>query len=485
MMATPDTLQATIVPSAPTTEKVRLREKLGFTALHGSVEMFAQILSLYLLVFYTNVAGIPPALAGTLMLICTIWNGVNDPIVGWLVDNHRFKNGEKIRPLIKWVAVPTALFAIILFWMPALDPTWAFIYALLVYCIMDSFSTFLGIPYMSFPSVMTSDPNERVSLGTFATAGASLGPLVASLFTVPLMRTFGGVDALGNVLDQRTGFHVIIVVFMAICVICQFFVYAVTRERVRPEKTTTDHIGLFKAFKILFTERNFMAIVGYNLLYSFALSSVIISVVYFTTYVLRMPGGEAILSPILILVALLSLPFIRLVNKYASRRGILITAAIAMLVSKIPLFIAPTSFIAACISAGLIGVAMGFSVTGISANLNESIEIAAWNKGYRLEGSAVALRGLILKIGLAFLAFMLGLGMQFSGYIAPTEEVLQPVQNEATQLVFQTSFIYFPAVVAIGMLIIAFLSPTDRDAAAMRAAKKAAAEAEAANGTLS
>ncbi|MDR2107995.1 MAG: glycoside-pentoside-hexuronide (GPH):cation symporter [Coriobacteriales bacterium] len=457
-------------------DKLRLREKIGYACQDGSLELYLQFMSLYLLVFYTNVVGIPPALAGTLMLICTIWNAINDPLVGLLVDNHRFKNGEKIRPLLKWATIPTALFVIILFWMPELEATQAFVYALVVYCVMDSFATFLGVPYVSLPSVLTSNPNERVSLSTFAAIGAGLGPLVASAFSVLLMRAFGGVDAVGNVLDQRAGFRGTVIVVMVVFAVCQFVMYAVARERVRPQEAHRERIGLFRAFKILLTERNFMAITGYNLFYSFALTASLTTVVYYSNYILLRPGGEGILAPILIGVALLVLPCVRLVNRLAARRGVLITASIAMLVSKIPLFFAPDSFLAAGVTAALIGVAMGFTVVGINTNLNESIEIAEWRKGYRLEGSVNALRGLILKGAQALLAFVLGMAMQAAGYLAPSAEVLQPVQNEATQLVFLSFFAYFPTVMAVGMLILALLSPTDRDAATMRAAKATAAE---------
>jgi hypothetical protein len=72
--------------------------------------------------------------------------------------------------------------------------------------------------------------------------------------------------------------------------------------------------------------------------------------------------------------------------------------------------------------------------------------------------------------------------MQTAGYLAPSAEILQPVQNEATQMVFVGFFAYFPTIMAVGMLILAILNPTDRDAAAMRAAKAAATETAEAEG---
>ena len=460
---------------APAADKLRLREKIGYACQDGSVELYLQFFSIYLMVFYTNVAGIPPEKAGTLILVCTIWNAVNDPLVGWLMDNFRFKNGEKIRPILKWATLPTALFVILLFWMPELNPTLSFIYALVVFCVTDSFFTFLGIPYISLPSVLTSNPNERVSLATFAAIGACIGPMVASAGTVVLMRAFGGVDEIGNVLDQRAGFRGAVIVVMLVFVICQFVMYVVARERVRPQSETKQRVGLVKAFRVLLTERNIMSIVGYNIFYTFALSATLTTVVYYSSFILQRPGGEGTLAPILIITALLILPVVRLVNKAFQRRGLLITASLAMFASKIPLLVAPTGFAAACVSAALMGVAMGFTVVSISTNLSESIEIIEWRRSYRLEGSVNALRGLAIKFAQAVLAFALGQAMGIAGYLAPSADVLLPVQNMATQHVFQGFFIYFPMVMAVLMFVMAFINPTDKDAAQMRREKAAAA----------
>jgi sugar (glycoside-pentoside-hexuronide) transporter len=456
-------------------DHLRLREKIGYLCQDGSMELYLQFVALYLMLFYTDVCGIPPALAGTLVLICTIWNAVNDPLVGWLVDNLRFKSGEKIRPILKYMTLPSALFIVVLFWMPTLEPGLAFAYALVVYCVMDSFMTFIGIPYMTLPSVLTTNPDERVSLGTFASLGSSLGSIIASACSVMLMRLFGGVDAAGNVINQQAGFRGIIIIIMVVFALCQFFMYFVGRERVRPAQEGKQRVGLFKAFGILLTDRNFMMIVGYNVFWSFSLIASLNSVAYYAKYVLLMPGGEGVLAPILIIMAVLILPFIRFINRRIKRRGLLICAASAMIISKIPLFFAPASFVAAAFAAACIGLAMGCTVVGISTNFNESIEIVEWRRGYRLEGSVNALRGLFLKIVAALIGFALGQAMSWSGYVAPSVGVLQPPQNEVTQFVFTFFFGYFPFVTAFGMLLFAFLSPTDRDAAAMRAAKEQAA----------
>lgn len=151
-------------------EKISLREKIGYACSPATLEMISNFNSLYLMVFFTNICGISPAAAGTLMLLCTLWNAVNDPLIGFWADNRRFKNGEKLRPFFKWCALPVGLFLCLLFWMPSLNPTQAFIYALVVYYIYDTFATALQMPAMSMlmtstpPSASRSTPGTRWAL---------------------------------------------------------------------------------------------------------------------------------------------------------------------------------------------------------------------------------------------------------------------------------------------------------------------------------
>ena len=65
--------------------------------------------------FLTDIALFPPAVVTVLLMIMKIWDGINDPIIGSFVDRHRFKNGEKLRPLLKNTPVPVGIFTVLIF----------------------------------------------------------------------------------------------------------------------------------------------------------------------------------------------------------------------------------------------------------------------------------------------------------------------------------------------------------------------------------
>lgn len=457
-------------------ETIRLREKLGYAASPATLEMISNFGSLYLLVFYTNVCGISPAAAGTLMLLCVLWNAVNDPIIGFWADNRRFKNGEKLRPYFKWCALPVGLFLALLFWMPELGPVQAFFYALVFYYLYDTFATALQMPSISLSMLMTNDPAQRISINTFYALGATLGPIFCSVTAVTLMRLFGGgTDAAGNILDPRAGYRGAILVYVVIMIVGQFVAYAVTKERVKPLDETKDRIPAGTLLRVLFGERNWVLNVLFALCYVLCMQMVMIPVVYFVTYVLGRPGFEQVVAPVLLLASLLVMPFIKGVNKRFSRRGILVMAALCFLVSKIPFVLFPRSLPALFINAVGVGMGVAFGLVGINSNQAEVVDIIEWKNGFRIEGSINAVRGFIFKGIGALVPFALGLVMESAGFVQPTDTVLQPVQNAATQSVFIAFLGWLPLIVSSLMLLLAFIIPTDRDAADMRTQKAASA----------
>ncbi|MDB9483125.1 MFS transporter, partial [Dolichospermum circinale CS-537/05] len=67
-------------------KKLDLKTKLAYGAGDLGPAITANIAVFYMMVFFTNVAGIPAGLAGSILMIGKIWDGINDPMVGMLTD---------------------------------------------------------------------------------------------------------------------------------------------------------------------------------------------------------------------------------------------------------------------------------------------------------------------------------------------------------------------------------------------------------------
>ena len=77
-------------------------------------------LSYFLLYWYTDVVGLPPAIAGFVFFAGTAWDAITDPTVGYIVGHNRSRWG-RYRPFLLFGSVPLALSFALLLWVPPLE----------------------------------------------------------------------------------------------------------------------------------------------------------------------------------------------------------------------------------------------------------------------------------------------------------------------------------------------------------------------------
>jgi GPH family glycoside/pentoside/hexuronide:cation symporter len=87
-------------------EYYTLKKKILINLVSGGSALVSVIVTSSFMKFYTDVVGISPAMYGVIFTIFSIWNGVNDPIIGYWADKRSFLRGlGKYVPLIRW-AIP-------------------------------------------------------------------------------------------------------------------------------------------------------------------------------------------------------------------------------------------------------------------------------------------------------------------------------------------------------------------------------------------
>lgn len=112
------------------------------------------------LYFYTNVLGMDPNVVSIIILIAKIWDFINDPMMGALVDKTRSKEG-KCRMWLKYMSVPGGVCLALCFMMPNLVSTGKIVWVAVTYTLQGMASTALMIPMNTLMSRITVDPTER------------------------------------------------------------------------------------------------------------------------------------------------------------------------------------------------------------------------------------------------------------------------------------------------------------------------------------
>jgi len=161
------------------TIKFGLIDKLGYMFGDFGNDFFFIFASAFLMVFYTDVFGISPALTGMLFLVARLWDAVMDVAVGRFIDLRPTTKNGKFKPWIIRFAPILLIFGVLMFTkIPGLSNQFYLVYAFATYIIWGSLYSTVNIPYGAMASVITSDTVERASLSTFRSMGAALAGMI-------------------------------------------------------------------------------------------------------------------------------------------------------------------------------------------------------------------------------------------------------------------------------------------------------------------
>ena len=179
-------------PAAPAEEILPTPVKAGYALGDHTVNIQLATVSLFFLYFLTEVAGLPPSLAGLVLLAGRAVDAFTDPLMGRLSDRTRLRWGRR-RPYFLLGALPYgATFALLWSSSGLSEPLAIFVFYTAVYVANTLCSTVLAVPYMALLPELAVGYHERTSLNTFRTVGVVLAILIAAAGMPWLVERFGG-----------------------------------------------------------------------------------------------------------------------------------------------------------------------------------------------------------------------------------------------------------------------------------------------------
>lgn len=280
-------------------------EKLSyFLANVGNIPLMT-LTSSFLLIFYTNVVGLDPAAVATLFLISRILDGINDPVMGFLMDRMPRTKMGKFRPMLIIGTVICALNYVLLWFGPVWAPSGKLVIVYITYLLLGLTFDLMDISLNSLLPVMTADNKQRNKLSTVKGVGYIVGTILVSVL---------GPMILGDTSNLQ-GYYVLILGTVFFVVLFSIVGALGVKERVEPvtEKkyTIKEELQILMEKPVLIT---FLAI----LLYSIATTLVSSSNTYFFTYII--PNLEQ-LGTVSLLTSLGTIPGILLAGPIISKFG--------------------------------------------------------------------------------------------------------------------------------------------------------------------
>ena len=365
-------------------DKIKMREKLSYAAVNFGNIPIMTLINGYLLIFYTNICGLSPAACATLFLIARILDGLNDPLVGFVIDHLPNTKHGHFRPSLIVGTVLCSLNFLMLWFGPMLAPGGKLIIAYISYLLLGVLFPVMDISLNSLLPVMTADMNERNSLSSIKGLAYVVGALVIGV-AAPLI--------LGDASNKQGYIHMILI-GTAVVFICSILGTAGVKERIKPQKGKSYTVK--ELFRILSRKPvyiTFLAILLYTI------GSNIVSAVntYYYTYVLGNLSWSAILTLVMCITIFPATMFVsKLIGKYGKKKMYAIGLAIAGLTPLIRLIDVrsiPILVISALITGIGSGLSMGIRAEGAIASLSSFISKCAMGIGGAIPGYLLALAG--------------------------------------------------------------------------------------------
>ena len=244
---------------------VGVKENLAYGfANAGQVFGYNLVAGGYLSLFFTKVFGIPEEAVALMILILGIWDTVNDPLMGSIIDKTRTRFG-KLRPYLMIVPIPLSIATIMLFAGPeiladAKSTTVKIVYMYISYFIWEFFYTIGDVPFWGLSTAIspsTSDRTRAISSARFISG--ILGGLSTTLLPVMMDFTNNGVWKL------TLSHDFLILALIAGTVGMALFSLAGYKTKERVVQTIKEP-SVIDGFKVMFKNKPLMLIILGNVL---------------------------------------------------------------------------------------------------------------------------------------------------------------------------------------------------------------------------
>ncbi len=452
------------------------KEALAYGIAGFGQNFICTIIGSYLTIFLTDallfgaegvtIGSVTGAMAvAYLMLGTRIFDALNDPIMGSVVDKTRTKWG-KCRPYLKWMAIPIAVMTVACF-LPVFQAkaTSSFIFIGIIYVLWSVAYTIADVPYWGLSTCMSNDTVVRGNLLTVTRLLCTLGAGIVTVF-VPIIT--GAITAKYKYLDTdiekimadkaeeistlvanqgltaqeaaqnfvgtvikgqeianadtlKMTYFICAAVLVVLAVPMFFCGFKHTKERF----TTDDTPPSFgHNLKLLFKNKELLLIVVSGVLGGARMVYTYTGGLYFAKYVLQNEGMYSLITLLVVpggLVASLLVPWMS--KKFTKKWAYIAVHLFGGVVMAVMYFVgydAPWKLVVAAIALVLLGIPQGVNNIITYAMIGDTVDYLEWKTGERGEGICFAMQTLINKIGMAVGAFIGVISFDASGINAET-----------------------------------------------------------------
>lgn len=410
-----------------------------------------QTISIYLLIYYTNVYGLDPSAAAFMFLVVRVVDLVWDPLVGTFVDKHSPRFG-KYRSYLLFAGVPLSGFAIMCFWN---GYSGSLLYAYVTYVGLSMLYTLINVPYGALNASLTRDTNEITILTSVRMLLANTGGLAVA-YGIPVLLAKLSPDGKMNTAASSDAWLTTMTIYAVAGLALMLFCFSQTRERVVMGDDETADVRLSDLWTEFFRNRP-LRILAFFFVTAFAMMAVGNSAgSYYMIYNIHADAGQvANFMTLGSVPAFIFMPMVPAIKRKVGKRAmfsIFLSVAIVGMVLLYVISVVPALraniwmvYAAQFVKSTGVIVATGY----MWALVPEVISYGEYVNGKRISGIVNALTGIFYKAGMALGGVIPGMVLAFVGFDKGSESVQSPLAEQG--------ILWLVAVIPAALLVVALM----------------------------
>lgn len=421
-------------------EKLSIVTILSYAFATGSgYQIMGSLVGSYLMIFLTDTFGGPAGAVGVIMVVASIWDAINDPMMGTIADHTKSRWG-KYRPYFLFVPAILTVVVVLLFASPNISTHGKIIWTAVFYILYGMLRTAIEIPSGALINAVTDEPAERNKLINAYTVVMGIFTTITTSFALSFVSLFGGDNT-------AKGYMIVVGAAGILMTVSCFICFATTKENCARENTQAP---LMVELKKLFHVKGLIFVILAWLAAYTAFNIMMSSSVYYMMYCVCRPDLISFYMLDISLVGVLGIVFLIpvLMKKFGKTERAFAASQVVVIICYIVIMLFRQNLVVLFVASGIAAMFATASMPFSSMTMSEMTDLILLDSGSTMNGTIAALKGFSNKAGIAISSAVVSFTLAATGYIAGA------VGQEPQAVITGISIARFIVPVICGVIII-------------------------------
>lgn len=396
-------------------QKIGMGEKLVYTGSLLGQNMIYSFVAMYVMFFFTDLLRIPYQSVTIIMVTASLWDAVNDILMGMLADRTKTRWG-KFRPYLLAGPLVVAVATVLCFVHFGGSAGGTVLAAAVCYVLWGMSYTVYDIPIWAISSVSSQDANEKNGMVTLGKIGGTLGTVIISVGSVSLLNAFGGERSAGA---YTAAALVVAVTGAVLMVLSGFFL----RERIEPPPKG---VPFRKNIHTILDNTPLKALMVSLLIVNMVNNVRQVTQMYFAVYVWGDSGYVTYIGLSLVVGMILGMALSPGLIRRFDKKYLFIISCVAGAVASVIPFVVDGGVVFSLILLGISFAFTGMTTITSTSMLMDAIDYAEHKLGFRGEGVVFSMNTFLNKLSATISKGLLGAALGAMHYVdnmAPNDTV--------------------------------------------------------------